>query len=207
MNDDEIIPTRRSLVTRLKNWEDQEGWKDFFDTYWKLIYGVARKSDLGENEAQDVVQHRVLSIAKRMKDFKYDPERGSFKNWLLLITRRRIADHLRKQYRQPKQAEPMPPDQTRTAELDCLADPQALDLDALWEQEWSRNLIDAAIQRVKSKVPAKQFQIVDFYALKQWPVRKVASTLGVNIGQAYLAKHRVWQLVKKEVRNLERQFV
>src|SRR2546426_1573632 len=77
------------------------GWKDFFDTYWKLVYGVAIKSGLNDAEAQDVVQETVLSVAKKMHQFKYDPAAGSFKNWLLLITRRRIADHLRKVYREP----------------------------------------------------------------------------------------------------------
>src|SRR5947209_3395335 len=26
----ELIPTRRSLLTRLKKWDDQESWQDFF---------------------------------------------------------------------------------------------------------------------------------------------------------------------------------
>ncbi len=40
---DELIPTRASLIGRLKNWQDSSSWQDFFDTYWKLIYGVARR--------------------------------------------------------------------------------------------------------------------------------------------------------------------
>jgi len=31
------IPTRSSLLGRLKDWEDQESWRDFFETYWRLI--------------------------------------------------------------------------------------------------------------------------------------------------------------------------
>ena len=38
--------TRSSLVRRLHNWEDDRGWQQFFDTYWKLIYAVAIKSGL-----------------------------------------------------------------------------------------------------------------------------------------------------------------
>src|SRR5439155_297687 len=78
---EEIIPTRRSLLTRLKQWDDHESWKDFFDTYWKLVYGVAVKSGLNENEAQEVVQETVIAVAKKMHDFKYDPAVGSFKSW------------------------------------------------------------------------------------------------------------------------------
>ena len=87
-----FIPTRRSLLTRLKCWDDQESWRDFFSTYWKLIYSVALKSGLSETEAQDAVQETVISVAKKMPGFNYDPATGSFKSWLLLVTRRRIAD-------------------------------------------------------------------------------------------------------------------
>jgi len=61
---DEWIPTRQSLLTRLKNWDDQEGWREFFETYWRLIYRVTRKADLSDAEAQDVVQKTMVAIAK-----------------------------------------------------------------------------------------------------------------------------------------------
>jgi len=46
LNTEELIPTRDSLLSRLKNREDQESWQDFFHTYWKLVYGVASKAGL-----------------------------------------------------------------------------------------------------------------------------------------------------------------
>jgi RNA polymerase sigma-70 factor (ECF subfamily) len=39
-----LIPTRASLIHRLKDWQDDASWQDFFKVYWKLIYGVARKA-------------------------------------------------------------------------------------------------------------------------------------------------------------------
>lgn len=51
LNPDDTIPTRQSLLERLKDWEDQKSWGDFFNTYWKLIYGVARQAGLTEAEA------------------------------------------------------------------------------------------------------------------------------------------------------------
>ena len=93
---DELIPTRATLIQRLKNWQDQSSWQDFFDTYWKLIYGTAIKSGLTATEAQDVVQETMISVAKHMPAFKYDPAIGSFKTWLLNMTRWRITDQLRK---------------------------------------------------------------------------------------------------------------
>src|SRR5438552_9093962 len=93
---DQLIPTRATLIDRLKNWQDQSSWQEFFDTYWKLIYGVARQAGLTDAEAQDVVQDTMLSVARHMPGFKYDPAIGSFKGWLLNMTRWRIIDQVRK---------------------------------------------------------------------------------------------------------------
>src|SRR6266700_480359 len=93
---DELLATRWTLIERLKNWDDQESWRQFFDTYWKLIYGVAIKSGLTHPEAQDVVQETVISVCKSMHNFKADPAYGSFKAWLLNLTRWRITDQFRK---------------------------------------------------------------------------------------------------------------
>ena len=209
MHPDQLIPTRRSLLSRLKDWDDQESWKDFFDTYWKLVYGVAIKSGLNDAEAQDVVQETVLSVAKKMHAFKYDPAVGTFKSWLLLITRRRIADHLRKVYREPPQhmSQRKPDETARTPTVEKAADPASLELDRIWEEEWQKNLLEAAIQRVRRQVDPKQFQIFDSYVLKQWPVDDVKKTLGVSAAQVYLAKHRISALIKKEIKKLEAKMV
>ena len=92
---DEFIPTRQSLLVRLKNWEDQASWKDFFETYWRLIYGAALKAGLTETEAQEVVQETVITVAKGLRKSELDPARGSFKGWLLHTTRWKIADQFR----------------------------------------------------------------------------------------------------------------
>ena len=199
-----LAATRRSLVDRLQNWDDRKHWQEFFDTYWKLIFSAARKSGLTEAEAQEVVQETVITVAKKVGQLRYDPARGSFKGWLLHITRWRIADQFRK--RQPGESRLRFSDNTRiTATMERLPDGAAVDLDALWEREWQENLLAAAMQRVKKKVEAKQFQIFDCYVRKEWPAQKVATELGVSIGQVYLARHRVTAVLKKEIRALQKQ--
>src|SRR6186713_2749885 len=97
--DGDWLATRTSLLRRLKQWEDQESWRDFFDTYGNLIYGASIKAGLNDAEAQDVVQDTVIAVAKKIEDFKYDPEFDSFKGWLLYLTRKRIALHYRRRER------------------------------------------------------------------------------------------------------------
>jgi RNA polymerase sigma factor (sigma-70 family) len=198
-----LLATRRSLVDRLANWDDQRRWQELFDTYWKLIYSTARKSGLTDVEAQEVVQETVITIAKKIGELNYDPVVGSFKGWLLQITRWRIADQFRK--REPENARrPRATDDCQTATMECVPDPNVIDLEAVWEKEWQENLFEAAIARLKKKVDPKQFQIFDCYVRKEWPAQKVAERLHVNIGQVYLARHRISALLKKEIKALER---
>jgi len=203
MRNSGLIVTRRSLVDRLANWDDQRRWQEFFDTYWKLIYSAARKSGLADAEAQEVVQETVITVAKNIDRLKYDPAVGSFKGWLLQITRWRIADQFRK--REPEGAKrPHLQDDRFTATIERVPDSRIVDLDAVWETEWKDNLLEAAIARVKRKIDPKQFQIFDCYVRKEWPAQKVAERLRVSVGQVYLARHRVAALLKKEIKALEK---
>jgi RNA polymerase sigma-70 factor (ECF subfamily) len=194
--------TRSSLIGRLRDWGDAGSWQDFFDTYWKLIYSVATRAGLSEAEARDVVQETVVCVAKQIRDGGYDRTRGTFKNWLCLITRRRIIDHLRKRTDPKLRHVSMPGTTSRTDTLAQVADPAPI-ADALWEQEWRKNLLDAALERVRHQVTPKQFQIFDLSVLRQLPVSKVTQLLKVNAAQVYLARHRVGALVKKQVKRLE----
>ena len=71
---DPFLATRQSLLSRLKDWDDHESWRDFFDTYWRLIYGTAIKSGLADVEAQDVVQETVISVCRNIEGLQTSPE-------------------------------------------------------------------------------------------------------------------------------------
>ncbi len=200
----EFLATRRSLVERLADWNDRKRWQQFFDSYAQLIHGAARQAGLTESEAQEVVQETLLTVAKKIDRLQYDPALGSFKGWLLQITRWRIADEFRKRKDVGEQGAPSRRDERDTLTIERVADPAGFDLDAAWDEEWRRNLREAAVTRVKKKVSAKQYQIFDCYVLKEWPVQKVAKELRVSVTQVYLAKHRVGALLKKEAKSVER---
>jgi RNA polymerase sigma-70 factor (ECF subfamily) len=198
---DKFIPTRRSLLSRLKGWDDEDSWREFFDTYWRLIYSVALKAGLNACAAEDLVQETVLSVAQRMPGFTYDPSIGSFKSWLMAIVRRRIADHFRAHYRNDSRTE------SRADLPEDIADDSLERLEAIWEQEWQIQIRQAALEKVKRRVTPQQFQMFDFYVMQRVPVREVAKTLGVSLMQVYLARHRIGQLIKGEIENLEKSMV
>jgi RNA polymerase sigma factor (sigma-70 family) len=204
-NQDELFQTRATLLLRLKNWQDQVSWDEFFRIYWKLIYGVARKAGLSDAEAQDVVQETLIAVAKQMPTFQYDPAIGSFKGWLLNTTRWKIVAQFRKRGPVAAHHDPSQNGTTRTGTTDQIPDPQSQELDAVWEAEWETNLLNAAIENVKRRLDPQRYQIFDFYVNKDWPPEKVAKTFGVSVDQVYQVKHRVTDLIRAEVHRLEKE--
>lgn len=204
--DERLLPTRHSLLERLRDWEDQASWRDFFNTYWKFIYGVAIRSGLSDQEAEDVVQETVVSVAKKMPEFVYDPAKCSFKGWLMHVTRLRIIDQFRRRQPALHQSPAGDTDSRRTPTVERVPDASAaVQQDAAWEDEWERNLVDAALERVKLRVKPEHYQIFYLSAVKGLGTLEVARMLQVNVGQVYLVRHRLAKEVKREVARLKEQ--
>ena len=197
---EEFLPTRESLLERLKRWDDQESWRVFFDSYGGLLYRTAVKAGLNGAEAEDVVQDTIITVAKKIGTFTYDAAVDSFKGWLLYLTRKRIAMEYRKRQRLRRTSGLG----ESSADIEEIPDPAgAAGIEAIWEEEWARAIWEESLSKVKTQVGAKQFQMFHLYVVKECPALEVARTLGVPVAQVYLAKHRVSALVKKELGQLK----
>lgn len=214
---DELIPTRWTLLSRLKDAADADSWQEFFDTYWRLIYSLARKAGLTDAEAQEVVQEVVIGVARKMPEFQCDPAAGSFKGWLLQVTRRRIVDQFRKRVpwspTQPPRGAESPNGATaspdgdgtaHTATIERVPDPAGSDLDAAWEGEWREHLLERALARVKQLADPEQFQMFDLHVRLGLPARDVARKLEVSLPRVYFAKYKIGALLKREVARLQK---
>jgi len=205
MPPDDLIPTRASLLERLKDPGDQASWNQFYEIYHDLIFSVARRAGLNETEAREVVQDTLIAVAKKMPGFTYDPSKDSFKGWLLTVTRWRIRDQLAKRpdAEQGRFSQSRQEDQdTRTATVDRVPDPAGPALEGIWEEEWESRLLEAALARIKRQVKPQHYQIYHLHVVLGQTAREVARSLGVNAAQIYLAKHRVGTLLKKEIKRL-----
>lgn len=202
-----LVSTRWSLVQRLKEWDDDMSWQEFFNTYWKLIYSVALRAGCTEPEAQDVVQETVLTVAKKMQEFKADPAVGSFRGWLCTITRRRVADQLRKRQPAGFVLNPRRRQTSHGSTTNELPDQAEPTLEDFWHEEWRNHLMELALERVKANANARQYQIFNLHVIKKLPADRVAQGMGLKVADVHQAKHRVVALIKREVRRLQRQMI
>jgi RNA polymerase sigma-70 factor (ECF subfamily) len=205
------LPTRDSLLSRIRDLGDDSSWREFCETYWELIYNFARKAGLADAEAQDVVQETFIAVSRNIGAFRTGAEHGSFKAWLLQQTRWRIADQFRKRdkfrsfpgpasagHGQPVAAD----DQSGTATANRIPDPATLDTDAAWDAEWEQHLLKVALERVKAQVSAKRFQMFDLHALQGLSAKETALTLGSSVMAVHMATSRLRRLLRKEIANL-----
>ena len=197
-----LLETRSSLIQRLKATINGESWEEFFHTYWELIYNVARRAGLPEADAQDIVQETILKVHNSLDHFEYNRKRGTFKGWLRTVTRSRLNDFFKKQQRRPALNQPF---EEAADELQNLEDPEGPEIEKIWDEEWNRNLIQAALSRTKKLSSPKQFQIFKCHYIDEWTVRETCRTLGVNAAQVYMAKQRIGKIFREAVETLKEQ--
>jgi RNA polymerase sigma-70 factor (ECF subfamily) len=216
VNDRETIPTRQSLLARLKDCDDQESWRQFFESYWRLIHATALKAGLLEVESEEVVQEVMIAAARKMPEFSYVPGKDSLKGWLLAVTRWKIGDQFRKrqsgvpsdQARGPicatsQRSQFLSPDtESKTASVERLPG-SIIDLESIWDSEWHENLLRAALDCVKRSVNPAHYERYHLHVVQGLSAKEAAKALGVSRAAIHLAKHRVGKSLRAELRRLQ----
>ena len=205
--DDEVVSTLRtrpSLLQRVHQWDDTASWQEFYRLYRKLIYGLARRSGLSHADAEDVTQDVFRRVAETIQNFESDPERGTFRGWLMNLTRWRIKNKFARAPRELKNQVHRAPDDTGlTDTINRL--PDETEVDKAWDDEWQRHVLDAACERIARRSKPLHYQAFDLYVRRDMPVLKVAAQLGMNPGAVYLAGHRLKKQLIAEVDKLREQ--
>lgn len=198
---DNLAPTRATLLARLKDQGDDRTWQEFFDVYHRLIYGRVIHRGLPAQDAEDVVMEIVEGVARRMADFVYDPQRCRFKTWLFRIVENRIADHYRCRARALPRAEFGSDAKGLPEEA---PDPATVEPDEKWEEAWQENLARAALEAVRRRANPRYLQIYIYCEIEGHSVAETAQHLQTSPGDVSLAKHRIAALLREEGERLLR---
>jgi RNA polymerase sigma-70 factor (ECF subfamily) len=195
------LRTRSSLLFRLRDWQDKESWDEFYGLYRRLVYGFSRKSGLSHEEAEEVTNDVFVRVAATVQDFESDPRVGSFRGWLMTLTRWRITDKYRSRPKDQRKVQSnRPSDATSTIERI----PDSREDTAIWEREWQSRILEAAMDRVAKKSRAKHFQIFDLHMRQHWSIFEISKELDISSASIYLVNHRLTKLLKREVETLKK---
>jgi RNA polymerase sigma-70 factor (ECF subfamily) len=184
----EAPPTRGSLLLRLRDAADAPAWQQFVEIYAPLIFGFYRKRGLQDADAADLTQDILAAVARAIRDFAYDPRKGSFRGWLFTAVRHRLQRFCDNQ--PPRGA-------GATTALEQLHQVPAPDEEPAWQEEYERRLFHWAAEQVRPSVADTTWQAFWQTAVLGRNPKEVAQTLGLAVAAVYMAKSRVLARLKE----------
>ncbi len=176
--------TRPSLLIAVRDPANQIAWEEFVSLYTPLVFGHCVSRGLQEADAADVAQEVLRAVASAIAKFDYDRRRGSFRGWLLTVTRSKLANFFSARARRGMET-------GETAVVD-LANPEPSPAEAAsWEKEYHARVLQWAMDRVRGEFQANTWEAFHETAIQHRPVAEVAQALGVSAGAIYIARSRV----------------
>ncbi len=92
--------TSSSFLDRVKA-RDEGAWRRLESVYGHLVLYWCRYYGVRREDRADVCQDVFRAVAVSIDGFQRDQTGGTFRGWLRTITHSKIADHVRRQNRQP----------------------------------------------------------------------------------------------------------
>jgi RNA polymerase sigma-70 factor (ECF subfamily) len=189
--------TRRSLVLRLRNLDDEAAWTEFLQIYEPLVYRLARSKGLQDADARDLCQEVFRAVAGAIERWDPDPAKGRFRGWLFRIARNLVVDFLVRQRRQAQGS-------GRTSVHELLEAQPAGDPDAEAEfaAAFQRRAFRWAAEQVQREFSESTWQAFWQTGVMNRPVADVAAELGLSAGAVYVARSRVLARLRERVAQL-----
>lgn len=187
--------TRPSLLVRIRNSGDGLAWGEFVDIYAPLIYGFARRCGLQDADAADLTQEVLCAINDRVKKLDYDPQRGSFRGWLFTVVRNKLRNLVQRRRRPGRGSA-----DTGTQKLLESEPARNDDAASQWDELYEQRLFNCAAEKVRGKVEASTWEAFWQTAVKGKRAKQVAEALEISSAAVYLAKSRVMNRLKEQIR-------
>ena len=198
MNDDRsAMHTRPSLLVRVRDAADAGAWGAFVDIYAPVVYGFGRRRGLQDADAADLTQDVMGEVVRSIRAFEYQPARGRFRDWLLLIARRRLFRFFDRRAGAAKNtARPMPSIRPRTRPPTPTGTTRSA--------------------RACSRSPLNEFSLTlsrrpGAHSKRVWlenrPASEAAAELSMKIQLVYKAKSRVSEAIDGRGRRDQRRFL
>jgi RNA polymerase sigma-70 factor (ECF subfamily) len=174
---------------------DSAAWQRLVDLYGPLLDHWCRRSELQEADAADVRQEVLLSVARKIGEFRWQSVRGSFRAWLRTITRNKIADLARRRRVQPAEV----------ADDELKQLPASSEGDLSGDEEGvveSQILYRRALALIQADFEESTWKAFLSVVIDGRSATSTASDLGVSVNVVYLAKSRVLARLREEFKAL-----
>lgn len=184
--------TRPTLLLNLRDAGNGGAWREFVQLYTPLVFGFCVQRGLQEADAADVCQEVMGAVAGGMGSFSYDPARGSFRSWLMRVTRNRLNSYFGRLYRRA-------PANGSTTVMEYLAEQPSREEEDRWEAEYRGRMFAWAAEQVRGEFQPKTWEAFWGTAVEDRPGEEVGEALGMSAGAVYIARSRVLARLREKV--------
>ena len=172
----------KRLAARAAN-GDQEAFTSLIKQYRSLIYSIAYKISLHEEDALDITQNVFLKLSLKIGQYN---QTGSFRSWLTTITTREAIDYLRKPVRRENPSENIEVICEKTQNL------KEMNPRDTYEIKQNHRMVEKAM-----KILAPQQRSIFLLRLKEdMGPKEISEKLGISAQQVRSQYHRALETVK-----------
>lgn len=188
-------PTRVTLIGRIRDADDSVAWNEFVALYGPMIINFCRKRGVADHDIEDIAQEVLSSLSQSIRNFEYDPEKGTFRSWMYRFVRNRLSRHWRWKERHPDQGS----GRTTVHRMIENQSSENDDHESEWETEYRRRLFQWASEKVKEEVAPTTWKAFEMVGIENREVESVARELDIKPGAVYVAKSRVISRMREAV--------
>jgi len=188
--------TNPTLLARLRHDPSNDAaWDEFVEHYGRHIYRWCRQWGLQDADAEDVAQEILLKLARKLRDFAYDPK-SSFRGWL-----KTVAHHAWRDFADGKRRAGRIADEAIWELLQSVEARE--DLIQKLEDAFDFELLEAAKVQVRLRVAPHTWEAFRLVAIEGLPVTEVAANVHMQVAMVYVAKSKVQKMLREEIQKLE----
>lgn len=167
-----------------------QSWNEFSKMYDGMIQGWLYRQGVQSQDADDIRQEVMTIVLRRIGDFSHNGRTGAFRSWLKSITSNCLRDFWRKN----KNRAVGGPD---LAEMAAQLEDSCSNQSILWDTEHDRYVINHLLEQISQRLSDKSVTVFRRIVIEEQPAEDVAADLGMKLGAARVAQHRVLNALKE----------
>ncbi len=183
--------TSSGLIRQMKE-GNPTAWERLLEVYSPLVYSWCRRAGLAPADARDVLQDIFTRVAEKIGDFRHDQPGDTFRGWLRVMARSKIADHFRAQGAGPRAVGGTDAKQL----LDSIA--AAPSAGSVASGQWS-GAIQRALALIEAEFEDRTWRAFWLAAVDGRSPAEVGVELGMSPGAVRQAKYKVLRRLRLEL--------
>lgn len=192
----DALPTRQTLLLRLRDQQDHASWEEFAEVYCPLLYSYCLRRGISPEDTADIVQEVMRSVSIAMPGFAYDQKKGSFKGWLFTALRNAVGKHFKTQAALPKMT-------SETSVLQKIEDRPSAEEESKWERDYQVRLLSWAMEQVKPEFGDRVWEAFERTAIRGESPEAAAAKIGMTKNALGVARHRVLRRLTEKAASVD----